>query len=128
MNASKRILLLIFFNLVVAVIVIFTAGKKEVTTAKDHGVAVWRAKNCTACHSIFGLGGHIGPDLTNAYSKKGEKYLAFVLKNGIRNMPDLNLSITERKKLIQYLKYINSLGEYPFKSFTDNPFGKNDDF
>ena len=128
MTSLKRILILIFYNLIVATTVILSAGNKDAVSKEDYGVEIWRSKNCSACHSIFGLGGHIGPDLTNTYSKGGKEYLDNVLKNGLRNMPDLKLSKTERKKLIQYLEHVNSLGEYPLKSFTDNPFGKNNDF
>lgn len=125
MNSLHRILLLILFNITVATVVVLSTSDNEITSIEDNGVEVWRAKNCTACHSIYGLGGHIGPDLTNVFSKGGEEYIDFVLKNGLGNMPNLKLTNVERKELISYLKYINSFGEYPLKSFTDNPFGKN---
>jgi len=103
--------------------ILLTAGNKNnQDTSNDYGVPVWRSKNCAACHSVFGLGGHIGPDLTNIYSKRQVIYLDHVLKNGMRNMPNLNLTKKERIALISYLKHINSLGVYPLKSFS-NPFG-----
>ncbi len=127
MKALKRILVLLFFNLMVVTTVILSAGNKDTISKDDYGVEVWRSKNCAACHSIFGLGGHIGPDLTNVYAKGGEEYIDFVLKNSLQSMPDLQLTKAERKKLIRYLEHLNSLGEYPLKSF-DNPFGKQYDF
>lgn len=110
----------------VAILVFLTANSNKYTTNLEEisGVDVWRSKNCAACHSIFGLGGHIGPDLTNTYKNRNMEYLDLVLKNGMLNMPNLNLSQTERHQLIQYLKDINSLGSYPLKSITSNPFGE----
>lgn len=125
MNSLHRILVLIFFNIVIAVTVVLSTTNNRIISNQDNGVEVWRTKNCTACHSIYGLGGHIGPDLTNVYAKGGEEYIDYVLKNGLGNMPDLNLTKVERKKLIIYLKYINGFGEYPLKNFVNNPFGKN---
>jgi len=103
--------------------ILLTAGnKKNEVTSNDYGVHIWRSENCAACHSVFGLGGHIGPDLTNIYSKRSVSYLNNILKNGMQNMPNLNLTKKERIALITYLKHINSLGVYPLKSFS-NPFG-----
>lgn len=128
MNSLKRILLLLFFNVLVAITVVLSAGSTKATTENDYGVGVWRSNNCVACHSIYGLGGHIGPDLTNTFRKGGKEYIDNVLKYGLLNMPKLDLTESERKKLITYLEHINSLGKYPLKSITDNPFGKNHEF
>ncbi len=131
MTSLYRIFILVFFNLAVATTVILTAGNETVSEkdlSKDGNQAgVWQSKNCIACHSIFGLGGHLGPDLTNTYGEKGPAYIDFVLKNGLHYMPKLELSQTERKQLISYLENINKLGKYPLDSFTDNPFGTYDD-
>lgn len=130
MRSLKRILLLILLNLTVATIVFLTAnGAKYSPDSKEiSGVEVWRSKNCAACHSIFGLGGHIAPDLTNVYKNRNKEYLDLVLKNGLLNMPNLHLSKTERHQLILYLKDVNNLGTYPLKSIASNPFGEKNDF
>ncbi len=110
-------------NLLIVSFVIVYSGKSNTSKSDVTGIKVWRSKNCEACHSIFGLGGHIGPDLTNVYSRKKEAYLNMVLKKGLSNMPNLELSITERKQLINYLKAVDKLGIYPLHNITDNPFG-----
>lgn len=127
MNSLKRILLIIFLNLIIAAILIFSSGNKSINSKNGYGVKIWRSKNCNGCHSIYGLGGHIGPDLTNVYNKGGKEYIDYILINGLGNMPNLELTKIERDGLINFLKYINSLGEYPLPSLTDNPFGKNND-
>lgn len=132
MPALKRIFILVLLNIAVATTVILTAGTGDVASdsansEENDGVNVWQSKNCIACHSIFGLGGHLGPDLTNTYGEKGAAYIDFVLKNGLQNMPDLQLSETERKQLISYLEHINKLGKFPLGNFSDNPFGEYDD-
>lgn len=121
MNTTFRIIILVVLNVCVAGFVIVYAGKNK--KSDTTGIAIWRNKNCEACHSIFGLGGHIGPDLTNVYSRKNETYLNLVLKKGLLNMPDLDLSKYERKQLINYLKAVDKLGVYPLHHVTDNPFG-----
>jgi len=121
LNTTFRIIILVVLNICVAGFVIVYAGKNK--KSDTTGIAIWRNKNCEACHSIFGLGGHIGPDLTNIYSRKNEIYLNLVLKKGLSNMPDLDLSKYERKQLINYLKAVDKLGVYPLHHVTDNPFG-----
>ncbi|MBK8357424.1 MAG: hypothetical protein IPL13_19205 [Saprospiraceae bacterium] len=37
---------------------------------EDAGKLIWQDYNCNACHQIYGLGGYLGPDLTNVYSKE----------------------------------------------------------
>ena len=123
MKILLRIIILVILNLFVASFVIIYAGKEDKANSETTGIEVWRSKNCQACHAIYGLGGHIGPDLTNVYTRKNEAYINLVLKNGLLNMPDLNLSTYERKQLISYLKEVNKTGVYPLHHITDNPFG-----
>lgn len=123
MKTAPRIFILVILNLLVASFVIIYAGENKETKSTMVGVEIWRSKNCQACHAIYGLGGHIGPDLTNVYSRKKEAYLDIVLKEGSLNMPDLDLSTYERNQLINYLKEVDKLGVYPLHHITDNPFG-----
>ncbi len=126
MLALKRTLLLISCNIAVGAIVYFSSGNRSIDSSNDHGIKAWRSSNCTACHSTFGLGGHIGPDLTNIYEKKGPEYIHYVLENGIGNMPKLALSEEERNQLVDYLKHLNTITTYPLKKLSNNPFGTND--
>lgn len=59
------------------------------------GKLLWQKKNCTSCHQIYGLGGHLGPDLTNIASKRSREHIEVFLKHGTNVMPDFNLSQQE---------------------------------
>ncbi|MCP4802878.1 MAG: cytochrome c [Flavobacteriaceae bacterium] len=79
------------------------------------GQQLWQNNNCWACHQIYGLGGYLGPDLTNIYShkKKGANYIKAFLNSGINSMPKFNFSEKEKEDIVEYLKYIDSTGYYP---------------
>ena len=55
----------------------------------SEGRLVWQNYNCEACHQLYGLGGYLGPDLTNVYSciGKGPVYIKAMIKSGTGTMP-----------------------------------------
>jgi nitric oxide reductase subunit C len=79
------------------------------------GQVLWQNNNCWSCHQIYGLGGYLGPDLTNIYShpNKGEKYIKALLNSGIKSMPKFNFSDIEKDALIAFFKQIDETGYYP---------------
>ncbi|MGZ5244894.1 MAG: c-type cytochrome [Bacteroidia bacterium] len=79
------------------------------------GKLVYQEYNCQACHQIYGLGGYMGPDLTNVISSpgKGELYARALMMSGTAKMPNLNLSEQELTHLTEYLKYIDKTGRFP---------------
>ena len=79
-------------------------AKKDV----DAGKMVWQQYNCNACHQVYGLGGYLGPDLTNVYSNRGSEYIQAFLKNGTGSMPQFHLTETETSLLLSFLKEIDS--------------------
>lgn len=80
------------------------------------GMGVWREQACTGCHSIYGLGGHTGPDLTNAWSRMGEEYIRTVLHDGVRAMPAFELSEADVQALLALLAETDRTGVYPPRS------------
>lgn len=76
----------------------------------DRGKRIWQEKNCTGCHQIYGLGGYLGPDLTNTYSERGTAYIKAFLKSGTQTMPDFKLTDQEVENLTEYLKSIDKSG------------------
>ena len=79
------------------------------------GENIWYQNNCNSCHQIYGLGGYIGPDLTNVYSNKNknEYYLKAMLNSGVKSMPKFKFNGTEKEALIQFLKEVDQTGYYP---------------
>ncbi len=75
------------------------------------GWDVYQAKNCQACHQIYGLGGYLGPDLTNTAGDKGPEYMKAFISKGTGKMPDFHLSDTEVNNLISFLSWVNKSGK-----------------
>ncbi|MFT4521895.1 MAG: nitric oxide reductase subunit C [Bacteroidia bacterium] len=79
------------------------------------GQLIWQESNCTACHQFYGLGGYLGPDLTNVASAqgKGVPYLKAFLNSGIKSMPKYNFNENEKDQLAEFLKHVDRTGFYP---------------
>ncbi|MHC4841723.1 MAG: c-type cytochrome, partial [Planctomycetota bacterium] len=56
------------------------------------GREIWLGKNCQSCHQLYGFGGFLGPDLTNAAPRLEQNRLKELLTVGSRQMPAFNLS------------------------------------
>lgn len=84
----------------------------------DTGKMTWQKYNCNACHQIYGLGGYLGPDITNVYSTKGLAYIQAFLKNGTNIMPDFHLTEHEINDLTVFLKNTDVTGKSDPKTFT----------
>lgn len=87
------------------------------------GKLVWQRYNCVACHQIYGLGGYLGPDLTNIYSKRGPAYTRAFIQNGTDIMPNLHLTDQEIDHLLAYLQDIDQSGTSDPRTFTIKPSG-----
>lgn len=74
------------------------------------GKMVWQQKNCVACHQIYGLGGFLGPDLTNVYSGKGSDYIKAFVQAGTITMPAFNLTDEELENLTSFLQQVDASG------------------
>lgn len=98
---------------------VYTSNESEnpikLTEQALHGQRLWQENNCWSCHQTYGLGGYLGPDLTNVYSakNKGTLYIKAFLNSGVKTMPKFNFSETEKDALVTYLKFIDSTGYYP---------------
>jgi nitric oxide reductase subunit C len=79
------------------------------------GKAAWLRHNCQACHQTFGLGGYLGPDLTNAMERRGPAYVRMILRDGRGQMPRLPLEPREIDALVEYLDHVNRTGVFPPK-------------
>ncbi len=79
------------------------------------GETLWLQNNCNSCHQIYGLGGYLGPDLTNVYSHRNynDNYIKGMLVSGVQSMPQFRFSPQEQEALLQYLKEVDATGYFP---------------
>lgn len=76
------------------------------------GKMIWQQHNCHTCHQIYGLGGYLGPDLTNVVSRPGysEAYLKGIIQSGVKQMPGFTLSESEMDDLLYFLRALDETG------------------
>lgn len=93
------------------------ADKKNLEGKPDEvvleGWHTWQSKNCQACHQLYGLGGYMGPDLTNIASAqgKGALYMEAFIRKGTGRMPDFHLNDSEINHLIRFLTWVDKSGK-----------------
>lgn len=113
----------IFMGTLVAVFSVYNYCIYSETVAADtvlsskamRGQELWQQYNCNSCHQLYGLGGYLGPDLTNTYSdkNKGPAYIMALLNAASKSMPVFHFSEDEKSALVAYLKAIDQTGNYP---------------
>ena len=122
MENSKKYLLLLTLLVSVFSIYNFTIytsksdyGTIRLSKKAINGENIWLKNNCNSCHQLYGLGGYLGPDLTNIYSTKGkgEVYIKAFIESGVKAMPKFDLSENEKEDLVQFLKEVDQTGYYP---------------
>ena len=119
--------ILVIFNILYSSLV-YTIGTEEdkgeafLNDKAKLGKIVYQKYNCSACHQLYGLGGYMGPDLTNVMSK-GEGYVKVFLQYGTQRMPNFHLNETEVNDLVAFLTYTDKTGISPIKKFNVNPDG-----
>jgi nitric oxide reductase subunit C len=86
----------------------------------DEGKLIWQKYNCGACHQLYGLGGYLGPDLTNVYSRKGVPQIHAFLRTGSTIMPDFKLSELEIDNLTSFLATVDASGNSDPRLFKKN--------
>lgn len=95
-----------------------TTSSEQQTLSAD-GKLVWQKYNCQSCHQLYGLGGYLGPDLTNVYSAPGksEAYLKAIIIGGNKQMQGFQLSEDEQHQLMEFLKVTDKSGSSDPRKF-----------
>lgn len=86
------------------------AAHPPLTDLELAGRAIYLSRNCAACHQIFGFGGFLGPDLTNAAQRVPRARLDDLLKNGSLQMPAFGLLSEDVDAVEAYLRAIDRTG------------------
>ncbi len=121
-TSSKRIVFPVLIYSLVSFAIILTSGNSKsftLSTVEETGLQVYQKKNCMTCHSMYGLGGHIGPDLTNVASRNDEQYVKNTILFGRGKMPSFDLGEEELRQLLDFLRRIDESTIYPVKSSND---------
>lgn len=108
------------YSMVIYMLPMETRGGQSSTLLA--GKAIWQQKNCGACHQLYGLGGFLGPDITNVYStpEKGPEYIKVFVKAGTPVMPSFDLSDAEVESLLLFLQHVDASGQSDPKIFKRN--------
>ncbi|MBK7181638.1 MAG: cytochrome c [Bacteroidetes bacterium] len=88
----------------------------------QQGKLIFQKYNCISCHQIYGLGGYMGPDLTNVISTqgKGVEYAKAFIVSGTQKMPNFHIPNDEIEMLLSYLTDISKSGISPIIKFDVN--------
>jgi len=78
----------------------------------QRGQLVWQKYNCQSCHQLYGLGGYLGPDLSNIIDAKGKTktYILGIIQSGTKQMPSFVLDESEKEDIYQFLNSVNASG------------------
>jgi nitric oxide reductase subunit C len=126
-NRFIFLVLTLFFIVFTADIYLQPAFNSEFESvpAAGEGKLVWQKYNCQSCHQLYGLGGYLGPDLTNVISEPGknEAYILGIIRSGNAQMPAFGLNEREEHDIIQFLKAADQSGSADPRGFRANVFG-----
>ncbi len=99
---------------------VYTAGTRAphqtfATAQVREGQAIFQHENCIACHQFYGLGGYMGPDLTNVATAagKGTAYARAFIESGTGRMPDPGLSDRQVDAVVAFLEFVGATENYP---------------
>ncbi len=98
--------------------------EENMTEAVVRGKEIWESNNCMGCHTILGEGAYYAPELTRAYERRGEAWLATFLADpqamypGRRKMVQYDFTPAEISDVIAFLKWI---GEIDTNGFPKEP-------
>ncbi len=75
------------------------------------GRRIWHDHNCQSCHQLYGFGGFLGPDLTNAALRVRPERLRRLLVEGSGVMPAFGLTTSEIDAVDAFLEAMNETGQ-----------------
>jgi nitric oxide reductase subunit C len=85
-------------------------GQVQLSGIALKGQIIWRQNNCQSCHQLYGFGGFMGPDLTNASSRLTPDWLSIVLVEGISQMPAFHMPEEDIAAIAAYLSAMDKTG------------------
>ena len=114
---STLFVLFIFYSAYVYTMGTEAPHIEPISDEARRGQELFQQHNCIACHQFYGLGGYMGPDLTNVISKYGPAYAGAFLVTGTPRMPNFNLAVEEVDALVSFLAFVDTTGTYPPQNY-----------
>lgn len=74
------------------------------------GRRLWHEHNCQVCHQVYGFGGFLGPDLTNAAPRLTRARLDEVLTGGNAQMPAFHFTPIQIDAILAFLTELDRTG------------------
>jgi nitric oxide reductase subunit C len=112
---SKKVLLVVLVSafVVQSALVYSDQPTGRLDEAGVRGRMLWHKRGCQVCHQLYGQGGFLGPDLTNAFSRVDSTRLRTLLTLGSGQMPAFHLRDAEIADLRAFLRGMDrpSLGQ-----------------
>jgi nitric oxide reductase subunit C len=93
----------------------------HLSDAAQEGRELWRKNNCQSCHQLYGFGGFLGPDLTNAVQHLADERLQTILTVGMSPMPPFQFSSLEIDAISSYLAEVDATGTGQFRFMATPP-------
>lgn len=110
-RATWITLVLLFLVYTISIYLYGTKRKQIPPDAKAMaGWKIWQDKNCQSCHQLYGLGGYMGPDLTNVHSAKGPDYMRVFIQFGSGRMPNYHINEQDASDIIAFLAWVDKSG------------------
>lgn len=110
----RGVLFVLSFIFAVYTLIVYGFGQGKCDDPADArtraGMGSWQEQNCQSCHQIYGLGGYMGPDLTNVTSHRDEHRIRTFIRYGTGRMPAHALSEAEMDDLIAFLTWVDRSG------------------
>ena len=85
-------------------------GHARLEATALRGRQLWLGNNCQACHQLYGFGGFLGPDLTNAAARVDRKRLETMLTVGSGQMPAWHFDKDQIDAIEAFLRVIDHTG------------------
>ncbi len=87
---------------------VYTDERQDpLSEAALRGRTLWHENACQVCHQLYGQGGFLGPDLTNAASRMDASRLASFLTVGSGQMPPFHFTDEQITDLSAYLEALD---------------------
>lgn len=118
-HRNRVIISVLVFTFVIYNYFVYSSGTENTAPKLSEeaikGQVLWQENNCWTCHQLYGLGGYLGPDLTNIIShpNKGENYIKGFINSGVKSMPKYNFTEKEKDEIISFLKAVDATGYFP---------------